>query len=126
MLLSSHKLTDNLKDEISFAIHQFNSIKTWDKQKKDIYDSIEKMLESQKYIRFTGDSRHYHLYRKGESCLYDVPATQQGALKAFRNKRVRLVCAGAWNAFSGRFYYAKEVAVVAGKSFHIRGNLTIH
>jgi len=126
MLLSSQKLTDNLKDEISFAIHQFNCIKTWDKQKKNIYDSIERMLESEKYIQFTADSRDYHLYRKGESCLYDVPANQQGALKVFRNKRVRLVCAGAWNAYSGRFYYAKEVPVVSGHTSYLIGNSTIH
>ena len=115
-----------MKDEISFAIHQFNRIKTWNKQKKSIYDSIEKMLESQEYIRFTGDSRQYHLYRKGDACLYDVPANQQGALKVFRNKRVRLVCAGAWNAYSGRFYYAKQVPVKMGRTFYFDGNTTIH
>ena len=126
MLNPSHKMADNLKDDISLAFHLFKSIETWDKQKKGIYDSIEKMLVERKYLRFTGDSRQYHLYRKGESCLYDVPYNQQGALKIFRNKRIRLVCAGAWNAYTGRFYYANEVPVLRGRTFYLKGNTTIH
>jgi hypothetical protein len=54
--------------------------------------------------------RDYLLYGSGNSCLLDVPLKQKGALKKFAGKRIRLVCGGKSNRYSGRFYYAKPIS----------------
>ena len=41
--------------------------------------------------------------------MQSVPLNQKGALKRFAGKRIRLVCGGKSNRYSGRYYYAKPV-----------------
>lgn len=64
----------------------------------------------QGFMPFSGDSRDYLLERKGTSCLFDVPLHSRGALKWFAGQRVRLICAGAWDQYSGRYYLVNVVA----------------
>ena len=110
MLLSiEDQLADNLYDEISGIVLTMAAKKTWDASCADMFNKLEKLLTKKKYKTFSGDCRTYHLTRKGQSCLYDVPPNQLGYLIPYRNQRVRIVCLGGWNAYSDRFY---SVAVV--------------
>jgi hypothetical protein len=81
----------------------------WNSNCAVLFERLEKILSKKKYKKFIGDFRTYHLTRKGQSCLYDIPANQLGFLKPYRGKRVRLVCRGAWDQY-GRKHYS--VAVV--------------
>ena len=112
MLSIEDQLTDNLYDEISGIVLKMASKKTWDASCADMFEKLEKILTKKKYKTFSGDCRTYHLTRKGQSCLYDVPSNQRGYLIPYRNQRVRLVCLGGWNAYSDRIY---SVAVVPKK-----------
>jgi hypothetical protein len=53
--------------------------------------------------------RDYLLSGSGNSCLYQVPFNQRGALSVFAGKFIRVVCGGKSNRYSGRHYYAKPV-----------------
>ena len=68
------------------------AIPTWTAVKHALYSQFEELVTRKSYVAFTGDCRIYHLERKGQSCLYDVPLNQRGALSKFAGKRVRLVC----------------------------------
>ena len=109
MLRIEDQIADNLQDEISGIVLTIAAKKTWDASCADIFEKLEKILTKKKYKTFSGDCRTYHLTRKGQSCLYDVPSNQLGYLIPYRNQRVRLVCLGGCNAYSDRFY---SVAVV--------------
>ena len=105
------QLPDSHDDELSRLLKALNAKQTWDGEARSLFNSVEVLLAELKYTRFTGDYRDYHLTRKGQYCLYDVPSKQSGALKAFRNKRVRLVCLGGWDSYAGRAFYVGEVQV---------------
>ena len=109
MLRIENQLTDNLYDEISGIVLTMAAKKTWNANCAVLFERLDKILLKKKYKIFSGDCRTYHLTRKGQSCLYDVPSNQLGYLNPYRNQRVRLVCLGGWNAYSDRFY---SVAVV--------------
>lgn len=81
----------------------------WNSNCAVLFERLEKILSKKKYKKFIGDFRTYHLTRKGQSCLYDIPANQLGFLKPYRRKRVRLVCRGAWDQYGCKHY---SVAVV--------------
>ena len=80
----------------------------WNSNCAVLFERLEKILSKKKYKQFIGDFRTYHLTRKGQSCLYDIPANQLGFLKPYRGKRVRLVCRGAWDQY-GRKHYSMAV-----------------
>ena len=82
----------------------------WNSNCAVLFERLEKILSKKKYKKFIGDFRTYHLTRKGQSCLYDIPANQLGFLKPYRGKRVRLVCRGAWDQYSRKHY---SIAVVS-------------
>ncbi len=103
------QIEDFLEDEVGLCLRNLHAIETWTAQKVKLFDLLEDLTKRGRYFSFTGDYRDYHLERKGQSCLYDVPMSQRGALKIFRGKRVRLICAGAWNQYAGRFFLAKPV-----------------
>ncbi len=78
----------------------------WTSRRHELYQALhEQLMASSAYHHFTGDCRDYHLQRKGDWCLYDVPESQQGALRRFRGQRVRLICTGGWDPYSGRGYF---------------------
>lgn len=107
----SHNLQtpDDIHDDVGILLRELHAIPTWTDAKHAIYAEFERLVKSREYLFFTGDCRDYHLERKGQSCLYDVPLKQRGALAKFRGKRVRLVCGGSYNPYSDRFYFAKQV-----------------
>jgi hypothetical protein len=78
-------------------------------QKFGLFAKFQQLARKKRYLLFTADVRDYLLYGSGNSCLFDVPLNQRGALKKFAGKRIRLVCGGKSNRHSGRFYYAKPV-----------------
>jgi hypothetical protein len=108
-LIDKNKIHDDLPDEISECLRKLNTHLRWTKEKHRIFADFESLAKRKKYIFFTGDFRDYHLERKGEHCLYDVPFNQKGALKVFSGKRIRLVCGSKSNQREGRFFYAKNI-----------------
>lgn len=104
-----HQLPDELEDPIGVMLREMKAHRSWSAAKQKSFVELERALEAEKYKRFTGDCRDYHLQRKGDSCVYAVPPAQRGALREFADKRVRLVCGGGWDPYSGRFYFAKPL-----------------
>lgn len=108
-LISKNKIYDDLSDEIGESLRKLNMHLRWTKEKHSIFSEFERLAKKKKYLFFTGDFRDYHIERKGEHCLYDVPVTQKGALKIFCGRRIRLVCGSKSNQREGRFFYAKNI-----------------
>jgi hypothetical protein len=106
---AQNQITDNLDDDVGKCLQRLHANPTWTAEKVSEFEELLRLCKLQRYFRFTGDFRDYHLERKGQSCLYDVPANQRGALEKFRGKRVRLICEGAWNQYAGRHFLAKSV-----------------
>jgi len=109
MLREEDKIEDNLYDDISPVLYSLNVRRTWGAEKHNLFIKLEKLLDSERYKGFTGDCRSYHMTRMGQACLYDIPTDQRGFLRRYRDKRVRLVCMGGWNAYTGRFYRVAAV-----------------
>jgi hypothetical protein len=103
------QIEDSLDDAVGLCLRQLHANQTWTAAKIELFVQLMALTKRERYLQFTGDYRDYHLERKGQSCLYDVPLGQRGALKKFRGKRVRLICAGAWDQYAGRFFLAKVV-----------------
>jgi len=108
-LVSENKIHDDLTDEIGKCLRELDTHPRWTKEKHKLFSNFERLAKKHKYIFFTGDFRDYHIERKGEHCLYDVPLNQKGALKVYCGKRIRLVCGSKSNQREGRFFYAKNV-----------------
>ena len=100
---------DDLDDVLGNLLRRLNTMPTWTKEKIDLYGEIETEAKKQKYKFFKGDCRRYHIQRKGDHGLFDVPIGKRGALAPFQGKRIRLICAGSWDQYSGRFYFAKPI-----------------
>jgi hypothetical protein len=113
-LWPEQQIPDSLDDEVGKCLQRFHAIRTWTSAKAELFKQLERLTSKERYLRFSGDFRDYHLERKGQSCLYDVPHTQRGALSKFRGSRIRLICAGAWDQYSGRVFLAKVVRESAG------------
>ena len=103
------QIDDSIDDEVSLCLRKLHANPTWTAEKIQLFKQLMALTKRERYMRFTGDYRDYHLERKGQSCLYDVPLDQRGALKKFRGKRIRLICEGAWDQYAGRFFLAKAV-----------------
>ena len=109
-LRAQNQIADSLDDDVGRCLQQLHAVPTWTAEKVSYFEELMRLCKRQRYLRFTGDFRDYHLERKGQSCLYDVPLNQRGALQKFQGKRVRLICEGAWNPYAGRFFLAKKVS----------------
>ena len=110
MTLKVHdQIEDSLDDEVGLCLRKLHANQTWTAVKIKLFEQLIALTKRGRYFRFTGDYRDYHLERKGQSCMYEVPLDQRGALKKFRGKRIRLICEGAWNQYAGRFFLAKVV-----------------
>ena len=108
-LLIEMKIDDNINDADGVLLRELNAIKGWKKEKHLLYKEWESILSTSKYIMFKVDFRDYHLKLKGDCCLYDVPLNQLGGLKAFRGKRIRLVCGNSWDSSQSREFWVKVV-----------------
>ena len=104
-----NQIPDTINDEIGICLRQLHAIPQWTKEKVKIFLKFETLANRENYMSFFADRRDYHLQRKGQSCLYDVPLDQRGALKRFSGMRIRLVCGGSLNPYSDRIYFAKNV-----------------
>lgn len=102
-------IRDDLEDVLGDLLRRLNTMPTWTKEKIDLYGEVETEAKAQKYKFFRGDCRRYHIQRKGDHGLFDVPIGKRGALAPFQGKRIRLICAGSWDQYSGRFYFAKPI-----------------
>lgn len=100
------QIEDSIDDAVGLCIRKLHANPTWTTEKTQLFEQLMALTKRERYMRFTGD---YHLERKGQSCLYDVPLDQRGALKNFRGKRIRLICEGTWDQYAGRFFLAKVV-----------------
>jgi hypothetical protein len=107
---STYRFPDNLSDEIGALLREMRSLPTWTAQKYEVFAEFESLARKKGYLRFTADVRDYRLSGSGNSCLYQVPLNQRGALSQFAGKFIRVVCGGRTNRYSGRVYYAKPVS----------------
>ena len=105
----AHRYPDSLDDEIGRVLREMRSIPTWTARKFEVFAKFERLARRQGYLLFTADMRDYRLSGSGNSCLYQVPLAQRGALQQFAGRFIRVVCGGKSNRYSGRFYYAKPV-----------------
>ena len=103
------QIPDNLTDDVGLCLQKMRSVSTWTAQKFELFAKFKQLARRMGYVLFTADVRDYLLCGSGNSCLVDVPLNQKGALKRFAGKRIRLVCGGKSNRYSGRFYCAKAV-----------------
>ena len=106
---AENQIADDIDDKVGRCLRELHAINTWTAAKAALFDELERLTKSERYLRFSGDRRGYHLERKGQSCLYDIPIDQRGTLSKFRSKRIRLICAGSWDSYSGRNFLAKQV-----------------
>jgi endogenous inhibitor of DNA gyrase (YacG/DUF329 family) len=104
-----NQIRDDLNDDVGRCLRALHAHPTWTAAKVAAFKHLEEVAAQEGYLRFTGDFRSYHLERKGESCLYDIPMTQRGALQPFCGKRVRLICAGGWDPYAGRYFLVKVI-----------------
>jgi hypothetical protein len=105
------QLPDNIEDEIAPLLRRITTGKFWNGERARAFAQLSEALAERKYLMFQGHYLTYHLTRKGQSCLYDVPLNQRGALSRFRGKQIRLVCMGGWDAYGGRYYYAGDTSL---------------
>ena len=106
----AHRYPDNLDDEIGRVLRDLRSIPTWTARKFEIYAEFASLARKKGYLHFTADVRDYRLSGSGNSCLYQVPFNQRGALSVFAGRFIRVVCGGKSNRYSGRHYYANPVS----------------
>lgn len=102
-------IPDQVEDELGVLLRRLNDIPSWTKEKHQAFEEIRRLAKKRKYKFFKGHCRTYHLQRKGDHGLFDVPPNKRGALAEFRGKRVRLVCGGAWDQYSDRWYFAGPI-----------------
>ena len=107
------QMADEIDDEVGLCLRELIAIPTWTGDKHLLFAKLDRLVEGESYLRFRGDYRDYHLERKGQSCLFDIPENQRGALQKFRGQRIRLICAGRWDPYSGRLFYAKKFQLFA-------------
>ncbi len=115
MLRASNQLPDGVDDDIRRQLQAIQALGPhWTAHKRQLYDALHAALMKKRsgYGWFTGDCRDYHLQRKADWCLYDVPEDQRGYLGRFRGRRVRLICTGGWDSYSGRGYFVGEVTAI--------------
>lgn len=102
-------IPDDVDDVLGGLLRRLNTMPTWNKDKIELYRVIEAEAKRQKYKLFKGDCRRYYIQRKGDHGLFDVPMDKRGALAPFRGKRIRLICAGSWDQYSGRYFLARDL-----------------
>ena len=83
---------DPLTDNAGILIKALQDRTTWSAEQKGLLEQLIEMLGRKHYITFVGHPARYHLTQIGQSCLMDIPANKRGHLRAFRGKRIRLVC----------------------------------
>lgn len=108
-LKRENQIPDDIQDEIGICLRKLHAIPTWTAHKHAVYEEFKELIKTEKYFSFSADCRDYHLERKGQSCIYNVPEDQQGALSIFAGKRIRLVCDGSFNPYTARTYFAKII-----------------
>jgi hypothetical protein len=86
------QLPDPLTDNAGILISALQCRTEWGAEQTGVLEQLIEMLGRKRYITFSGHPAWYHLTQIGESCLMDVPANKRGHLRAFRGKRIRLVC----------------------------------
>jgi hypothetical protein len=70
---------------------------SWTKEKHALSNQLLKLLDTNGYIRGSGDRRDYRLHGgTGRSFIYKVPENKKGALSQFRGEFVRIVCVGTY------------------------------
>lgn len=111
MAFKAHnQIKDSLEDDMAKCLQRLHAIPTWTAHKYQVFAQFERLAHQNGYLKFTADMRDYRLSGSGNSCLYQVPFSQRGALSVFAGKFIRVVCGGKTNRYSGRVYYAKPVS----------------
>lgn len=105
----AYRIEDDVEDEAGNLLRKLNTIPTWTKEKKLLWDEAFKKLSGKTVKRFSGNLRTYGIRRAGQHCLFDVPQGRGGHLVDFCGKRIRLVCLGGSAARGERDYLAQVI-----------------
>jgi len=94
MFTKEDVIEDPCTDEAGQIMKAMLAIPTWSKAKHIFHKELVELLESKKYIYFSGHSKDYFVSCVGTSCLYQIPHNRRGHLSVYRGKLIRLVCVG--------------------------------
>lgn len=83
---------------------------SWTKDKSEAFTALIAGLAEVGYRSFSGSATTLGLLRKGQSAIYRVPSGQRGALAAYAEKYVHIVCVHRTDNFSGRMFAFTEVS----------------
>jgi hypothetical protein len=83
---------------------------SWTKEKSEAFAELVEGLTKSGYRSFSSSVSTIGLQRKGQSAIYRVPAGQRGALSAYADKYVHVVCVDRTDNYSGRLFSFSEVS----------------
>ena len=92
---SSEILKDDFAGEIGECLRAVLKEDSWTKHKRELVAELKKLLERSGYVEINSHGVRYVVSHVGGSFIYRVPETQQGHLRPFRGKTVRVVCTGS-------------------------------
>jgi hypothetical protein len=80
--------------KLDYLLSKFNSLKTWNKEKRSLKSEIIKHLKTEGYLFFVGSKHIYKLTKTGDICQFKISNKQDGPLNKFRNQEIQLICLG--------------------------------
>jgi hypothetical protein len=83
---------DPCNDDIGQVLRKILEVKNWNNAKRALAAELDRLLKDNRYTIFDGKPSRFHISRRGESYLYDVPAGKRGVLAKYRGRRIRLLC----------------------------------
>ncbi len=92
---SSEILEENFAGEVGECLRAVLKEEGWTKHKRELVAELKTCLEGNGYVEVNGHGVRYVVSHVGGSFIYRVPEKQQGHLRPFRGKTVRVVCTGS-------------------------------
>ena len=83
---------------------------TWTNEKTREFKEIVEGLTQAGYRSFSSSVATIGLQRKGQSAVFRVPEKQRGALAAYANKYVHIVCIDRTDNYTGRLFAFSEIS----------------
>jgi hypothetical protein len=82
---------ENLKQKLGTLLKKFNSLKTWNKEKRFLKGEIIKLLKKENYLFFVGSKHAYKLTKTVDMCQLKIGNKEDGPLDKFKNKEIQLI-----------------------------------
>lgn len=88
----------------------FSAPRSWTGDKTAAFTAIVEGLTGNGYRSFSSSVETIGLQRKGQSAVFRVPVRQRGALAAYAEKYVHIICIDRTDNYSGRLFAFSEVS----------------